>query len=77
MDMHRKNSVSWFGNIAVLIIVIVFFVISCSGFMMGDDYWMKNNVSSLFDLIKYTGAFYFYSPPVPERSPSEKVPPGR
>ena len=61
MDMHRKNSVSWFGNIAVLIIVIVFFVISCSGYMMGDDYWMKNNVSSLFDLIKYTGAFYFYS----------------
>ena len=61
MNVHKKNSFLWLGNIAVLIIVIVFFVISCSGFLMGDDYRMKNEVSSLFDLIKYTGAFYFYS----------------
>ena len=61
MDMHKKNSYLWLGNIAVLIIVIAFFIISFSGYLEGDDYWMNNSVSSLFDLIKYTGAFYFYS----------------
>ena len=59
--MQNKNSYLWLGNVAILIIVIVFFIISCSGYMMGDDYWMNSSVSSLFDLIKYTGAFYFYS----------------
>ena len=61
MNMHKKNSFSWFCNVAVLIIVIAFFIISCLGYMMGDDFWMNSSVSSLFDLIKYTGAFYFYS----------------
>lgn len=61
MNLHKKDSFLWLGNIAVLIIVIAFFIISCSGYMMGDDYWMRSNVSTLFDLIKYTGAFYFHS----------------
>lgn len=61
MNTHKTNSISRFCNVALLIIVIVFFVISISGYMKGDDFWMNSNVSSLFDLIKYTGAFYFYS----------------
>ena len=61
MNIYRKNSFSWLGNIAVLIIIIAFFIISCSGYMKGDDFWMNINVSNLFDLVKYTGAFYFHS----------------
>lgn len=57
----EKNKYSWLDYIAVSIIVIAFFIISCSGYMKGDDFWMNSNVSTLFDLIKYTGAFYFHS----------------
>ena len=58
--MQKKGSFSWLGNVAVLIIAIAFFIISCLGFMMGDDLWMKSDVSSLFDLVKYTAWFYLY-----------------
>jgi hypothetical protein len=61
MNTHRTNSFLWFCNVAVVIIVIAFFIISCLGYMKGDDYWMNSKVSTLFDLIKYTGAFYFHS----------------
>ena len=57
----KKDKYFWLNYIAVSIIVIAFFIISYAGYMMGDDYWMNTNVSSLFDLIKYTGAFYFHS----------------
>lgn len=57
----RKNRFSWLDYLAVSLLVISFFVISYCGFLYGDDYWMKSDVSNLFDLIKYTGAFYFYS----------------
>lgn len=45
----------------VSIIVIAFFIISCLGFMMGDDYWMNAGVTSLLDLVKHTGWFYLHS----------------
>ncbi|MBR5081878.1 MAG: hypothetical protein IKX35_05495 [Bacteroidales bacterium] len=61
MNTHKTNSFSWFCNIAVIIIVIAFFIISCLGYMRGDDFWMNSDVFNLFDLVKYTGAFYFYS----------------
>ena len=57
----EKKKYYWLDYIAVSIVVIAFFIISCSGYMKGDDYWMNSKVSNLFDLIKYTGAFYFYS----------------
>ena len=57
----KKDKYFWLNCIAVSIIVIAFFIISYAGYMMGDDFWMNTNVSSLFDLIKYTGAFYFHS----------------
>lgn len=59
--MNIKNRFSWFCNIAVLIIVIAFFIISCLGYMMGDDIWMNNGVSSLIDLVKHTAWFYLHS----------------
>ena len=54
-----KDRSFWLNALAFSIIVIAFFIISCCGFLMGDDYWMKSDVSTLFDLVKYTGAFYF------------------
>ena len=59
--MKKKDSFIWLGNIAVLIIVIAFFTISCLGFMMGDDIWMNGAVSSITDLVKHTGWFYLHS----------------
>ena len=61
MNLRKTNGLSWVGYVAALIIAIAFFVISYCGFLYGDDYWMKSDVSNLYDLIKYTGAFYFYS----------------
>ena len=61
MNLRRKNGLSWVGYVAALMIAIAFFIISYCGFLYGDDYWMKSDVSNLYDLIKYTGAFYFYS----------------
>ena len=61
MNMNKKDSFIWLGNIAVLIIVIAFFTISCLGFMMGDDIWMNGAVSSMTDLVKHTGWFYLHS----------------
>jgi hypothetical protein len=61
MNMHKKNIFSWLCNIAVLVIVIAFFIISCSGFMMGDDLWMNGAVSNLYDLVKHTAGFYLHS----------------
>lgn len=59
--MHRKDGFSWFSNIAVLVIVIAFFIISCLGYLMGDDIWMNGIVSNLFELVKHTGGFYLHS----------------
>ena len=59
--MHKNNIISWLYNIAVLIIVIAFFIISYSGFMMGDDLWMNGAVSNLYDLVKHTAGFYLHS----------------
>lgn len=61
MNLRKTNGLSWVGYVAALIIAIAFFVISYCGFLYGDDYWMKSDVSNLYDLVKYTGAFYFYS----------------
>ncbi|MBR3709416.1 MAG: hypothetical protein IKM99_00460 [Bacteroidales bacterium] len=61
MNQRRTNSLSRVGYVAALMIAVVFFIISYCGFLMGDDYWMKSDVSTLYDLVKYTGAFYFYS----------------
>ena len=61
MNMHRTNSFSWFCNVAVLIIAIAFFVISCLGYMMGDDIGMNDDVSSLYDVVKHTAWFYLHS----------------
>ena len=61
MNLDRTNGLSWVGYAAALMIAIAFFIISCCGFLYGDDFWMNNDVSNLFDLVKYTGAFYFYS----------------
>ena len=59
--MRKTKTISWLGNVAVLFIVIAFFVISMLGFMMGDDYWMNGAVSSMVELVKHTGWFYFHS----------------
>ena len=56
-----KNRFAWLGNVAVLMMAIAFFVISCSGYMFGDDYWMNGSVSNLFELVKHTGGFYLRS----------------
>ena len=61
MNLRRTNGLSWVGYVIALMIAIAFFIISYCGFLYGDDYWMKSDVSNLYDLIKYTGAFYFYS----------------
>lgn len=58
--MKRTSNTLWLACIAVLVIVIAFFIISLSGYMMGDDLWMHSDVSTLFELVKYTGGFYFY-----------------
>ena len=58
--MHRTNSFSWFCNVAVLIIAIAFFIISCLGYMMGNDIWTNNGVSSLYDVVKHTAWFYLH-----------------
>ena len=56
----EKNKYFWLNYLAVFIIAIAFFIISYIGYPMGDDYWMNSGVSSLFDVIKHTGAFYLY-----------------
>ena len=58
--MKRTSNTLWLACVAVLAIVIAFFIISLSGYMMGDDLWMHSDVSTLFELVKYTGGFYFY-----------------
>ena len=61
MDTRKKNSFSWLGIVAVLVIAIAFFIISLLGYMMGDDLWMNGDVSSMIDLVKHTGFFYLHS----------------
>lgn len=56
----EKDKYFWLDYLAVSFIVIAFFIISCSGYMMGDDFWMNSGVSSLFDVIKNTAVFYLY-----------------
>ena len=47
-----KNRFAWLGNVAVLMMAIAFFVISCSGYMFGDDYWMKPlQINTIADLL--------------------------
>lgn len=60
-SIQNKSCFSWLCNVAVLIIAIVFFIISCLGYLMGDDLWMNGAVSNLFDLVKHTAGFYLYS----------------
>ena len=50
----------WLNYLAVSVIAIAFFVISYCGYLYGDDLWMNSDVSTLFDLIKYTAGFYLY-----------------
>ena len=60
-NLRNTSGLSWVGYVAALMIAIAFFIISYCGFLYGDDFWMKSDVSTLYDLIKYTGAFYFYN----------------
>ncbi len=61
MNLRKTNGLDWVCYIAALMIAIAFFIISLSGFMMGDDLWMNGAVSSMVDLVKHTGWFYFHS----------------
>ena len=61
MNLRKTNVLDRVGYIAALMIAIAFFIISLSGYMMGDDLWMNGAVSSMIDLVKYTGWFYLHS----------------
>ena len=61
MNLRKTNGLDWVGYIAALMIAFAFFIISLSGFMMGDDLWMNGAVSSMIDLVKHTGWFYLHS----------------
>ena len=61
MNLRKTNGLDWVGYIAALMIAIVFFIISLSGFMMGDDLWMNGAVSSMIDLVKHTVWLYLHS----------------
>ena len=55
----RKNSMFlWLECVAILIIVIAFFVISYCGFFTWDDIWMNHGVSTLSDVFEHTKMFY-------------------
>ena len=60
MNLRKTNVLDRVGYIAALMIAIAFFVISYCGYLYGDDLWMNSDVSTLFDLIKYTAGFYLY-----------------
>ena len=49
----------WFEYVAILIIVIAFFIISYCGFFTGDDIYMYHGVSTLSDVFEHTKMFYF------------------
>ena len=61
MNLRKTNGLDWVGYVAVLMIAIAFFIISCCGYLMGDDLWMNGVVSSMIDLVKHTGGFYLHS----------------
>ena len=58
-NMYRGNRFLWFEYIAILIIIIAFFIISHCGFFMGDDIYMNYGVSTLSDVFEHTKMFYF------------------
>ena len=59
MSMHRKIRFLKLDYVAVLFIVIAFFIISHCGFFLEDDLYMNYGVSSLMDVLKQTKKWYF------------------
>ena len=59
MSMHGKYRFLKLEYVAILIIVIAFFVISRCGFLLEDDLYMNYGVSSLLDVLIQTKKWYF------------------
>ena len=59
MSMHGKYRFLKLDYVAILIIVIAFFVISRCGFLLEDDLYMNYGVSSLLDVLIQTKKWYF------------------
>ncbi len=57
--MLKSNSFLWLEYVAVLMIVIAFFIISYCGFFMGDDIFMNYGVSTLLDVFEHSKMFYY------------------
>jgi hypothetical protein len=59
MKMKKSNFLIWLDFVAVVIIVITFFVISYFGYFTGDDFVMDYRVSSISDVFERTKNWYF------------------